>query len=119
MNFGDKVKYCRKEMNLTQLEFSKKLNITRGYLSDIERGRIKGSVSLLSKVSEVTGKAIMYFMDDDIIVNPYETLDEAINLLINSKDILPSGEISDWGKEVLLKVLEKEIKLKLERRDDN
>ena len=39
----DKVKECRKEMGLTQVDFSKLLGISRSYLAEIERGSLKGS----------------------------------------------------------------------------
>jgi transcriptional regulator with XRE-family HTH domain len=117
--FGDKVRFARKEMGLTQKEFSEKLGITRGYLSDIERGKIKGTVAMMNKLSEITDKPISFFMGKNIKVIQYETLDQTIDLLINNSEITLDGEISNWAKEMLLKVLEKEIHLKLERMSNN
>lgn len=113
--FGEKVKFVRKDMGLTQEEFSKMIGISRGYLSDIERGKIKGTVSMMNKLSDITGKPITFFMGENVKVSQYDTLDQAIDLLINNNEISLNGEISDWGKEMLLKVLEKEIQLKLKR----
>lgn len=117
--FGDKVRFARKEMGLTQKEFSERLGIARGYLSDIERGKIKGTVAMMNKLSEITGKPISFFMGENIKIIQYETLDQTIDLLINNSEITLDGEISDWAKEMLLKVLEKEIHLKLERMSNN
>jgi transcriptional regulator with XRE-family HTH domain len=58
----DKVKESRKELQLTQEEFANKLGISRSYLGDIERGRLKGNnANLISKLSDVTGKPMEYF----------------------------------------------------------
>lgn len=114
--FKDKVKECRKEMRLTQLEFSKKVGISRSYLADIERGCIKGSVELISKLSEATNKPMSYFIDsENMIVNSYDVLDKTIELLYRNEEISNEGVMSDWAKEMLMKVLEKEVALKIER----
>lgn len=114
--FKDKVKECRKELGLTQIEFSKKIGISRSYLAEIERGRIKGTVALITKLSEATNKPLSYFIDDEnIAINSYDVLDQTIELMINNNEINKEGEMTDWAREMLIKVLEKEIKLKLER----
>ena len=112
----NKVKEWRKEMGLTQVEFSKLLGISRSYLAEIERGSIKGSVKLISKLSEVTKKPLGYFIDEENLdINSYDVLDKTIELLYDNNEISAEGVMSDWAKEMLLKVLEKEIILKIER----
>lgn len=118
----DKVKQTRKEMNLTQQEFAKLLGISRGNLGDLENGKNKGgNLSLIRKLSEVTGKEISYFLnsDDDIIINQYEVLDNAINMLIKKGAISEDGKVLPKYKNILFEILEQEIALKLERINKN
>lgn len=117
--FKDRLKDCRKELGLTQEEFSKKLGISRSYLGDLERGRLKGNnINIISKVSDITGKPMEYFLDkdsDDIEIKPYDFLDAALNMLIDKNMIDKNGKIlSDKAKKIIDDMLEKEILLKLE-----
>lgn len=114
-----KIKQARKEMNLTQQEFAKLLGISRGNLGDLENGKNKGgNLSLIRKLSEVTGKDISYFLDSktDFPLNQYEVLDNAIDMLIEKGAISEDGKILPDYKNILFEVLEGEIALKLERK---
>lgn len=114
--FKDKIKSVRKELGLTQTDFAKKLGISRSYLGDLETGRLKGSnVKIISKLSIITGKPMAYFLNEDINVNQYEILDAAIEMLIDKNLIAPNGDILDpVANNILLEILKKEIKVKLE-----
>lgn len=116
--FKDKIKEIRKELHLTQEEFAKKLNISRSYLGDLERGRLKGNnAKLISRLSDVTGKPMEYFLDKSIgsEIKPYDFLDAALDMLIDKNMIDENGKIlSDKAKKIIDDMLEKEILLKLE-----
>lgn len=115
----DKIKKSRKEMNLTQQEFAKLLGISRGNLGDLENGKNKGgNLSLIRKLSEVTGKETSYFLDSNskLPVKEYAVLDTTINMLITKGAISKSGKVPPKYKKILLEILEQEIALKLERR---
>lgn len=115
----DKVKEVRKEMGLTQEEMAKKLNISRSYLGDLERGRLKGTnVKIISKLSDVTGKPMEYFLGKDVDVKQYDILDSAIDLLIEKDLIDYNGDIVDeTSKEIIWNILKKEIQLKMKNRE--
>ncbi|MDU1966388.1 helix-turn-helix transcriptional regulator [Clostridium perfringens] len=115
----DKIKKSRKEMNLTQQEFAKLLGISRGNLGDLKNGKNKGgNLSLIRKLSEVTGKETSYFLDSNskLPVKEYSVLDTTINMLITKGYISKSGKVPPKYKKILLEILEQEIALKLERR---
>lgn len=121
MSLGDKVKAARKELDLTQEEFSKLLQISRSYLGDIERGKVKGTFELINKISDVTGKPITYFADkdSDIPLKSYEILDKTIEMLMGTGEISKENGVTDWAKKILMEVLLKEIDYKLEQEDKN
>jgi transcriptional regulator with XRE-family HTH domain len=52
---GLKVRAAREQRGLSQAEFAEAASVTRGYLSDIERGAREVSVSTLVRLCRVTG----------------------------------------------------------------
>lgn len=119
MSIGTKVRDIRKnDLKLTQGEFAKLCGVSRSYISEIEQGRIVGNLNLLTKLSEVTGKPISYFLEDSdsIPVYPYELLDNIIESFIANGLIDSDGNMDEDTSNFLLKTLQKEIQIKLRRR---
>jgi transcriptional regulator with XRE-family HTH domain len=119
---GDKIKEIRKDMNLTQDQFAKKLGISRSYLGDMERGRLKGNnVKIISKLSDITGKPMEFFIDksdEETDIKPYEFLDAALEMLIDKKMIDSEGNItSKKAQDIINDILKKELLLKLESKE--
>ena len=61
-NLNNNVKYLRKRNNITQLELSKKLNISKMSLSNFEGGSVNTSLEVLDKLHQIFGISI-----DDLI----------------------------------------------------
>ena len=57
MNFGEKLKFCRKELGMTQEELSKKSGVCRKSLSQFENGitlpKSRSTYTLLANALEV------------------------------------------------------------------
>lgn len=53
ITFGKFVRVARHELELTQIEFSKKLGMAPGTLCDIEKGRQHVSVKLAIKIAKI------------------------------------------------------------------
>ena len=49
--FGERVRYIRKEKNITQEKFAEKIGVHRTYLSFIERGLRNPSLLMIFKIS--------------------------------------------------------------------
>lgn len=106
-------------MHLTQQEFADKLGISRGYYCDMERGRNKGTnVKVISKLSDVTGKPMEYFVDKDTELKQYDVLDSALDMLIDKGYVEDDGEINDnMAKNIIMEILKKELCLKIKSRE--
>lgn len=119
MELKDKIKMVRKELDFTQEEFAKKINISRSYLANIERGRVVGNLNLICKVAEISGRDMEWFVNDGekIDIKQYEVLDKTIDLLIEQSLIEKDKKIDEKVKNILWSVLDKEIALKLERKE--
>lgn len=63
---GRRIRTAREECKLTQADLGRLLSPQRSYaaVSDIERGRTRVDIELLSQLSEVLGKPLTYFTAD-------------------------------------------------------
>lgn len=79
MNFGEKIKFCRKELGMTQEELSKKSGVCRKSLSQFENGltlpKSKSTYSLLANALEVD---VSYLLGDTDAF--FETVEEKYGL---------------------------------------
>lgn len=65
MSIGESIKKIRKENGLTQAEFSKKIGISRTYLSDLENSRKSPSVETLDKIANKLDVSTTYLLNGD------------------------------------------------------
>lgn len=79
MSIGENIKKIRKENGLTQAEFSKKIGISRTYLSDLENNRKSPSVETLDKMAEKLGVSTTYLLNGDKYALLYNQDIEAID----------------------------------------
>ena len=59
---GKRIKDARKEKGYTQEVLSEKLEVSIGYISQVERGITKISLELLGAISEILEKDVSYFV---------------------------------------------------------
>jgi len=55
MHIGERIRFLRKSMGLTQKEFAKKIGITQGYLTEVESGKKQPSEKVLKLISHTFG----------------------------------------------------------------
>lgn len=60
MSIGENIKNFRKQKNMTQEQFAKKIEISRSYLSDIENNRKSISASTLENLSKKMNVSMLY-----------------------------------------------------------
>lgn len=83
---GRRIKKARKDNKLTQDQLAEKLNVSIGYVSQVERGITKISIDLLSEISEIlkcdlgelisgTARRSADYLEDDIMTE-YRKLSE-------------------------------------------
>lgn len=118
MNLATLLKETRKANHLTQDEFSKKLNITRGTLSHLERGRTP-SIETSKKLEYYFKKPISELIYEKKFskFNTLETTNMLIDLLIKDGEIREDGSISEYAKKSIWNNIKIEIALKLEQKN--
>lgn len=122
MNLGEKLKVYRIENKLTQLDLANLVGFSRTLISDIERGRIKGTIDFINKLSDVTNKPFAYWTNDvnsdTIKYVQYEGLNVLIESLMDTGIIGEDGKLNEMAQKLVINVLEKEIALKYKMRGD-
>lgn len=115
MTLADFLKETRKKEHLTQEEFAKRINITRGTLSHLERGR-PPSLETSKKLEEYFKSPISNIIGNDKIKNlsTLETTNMLIDLLIKNGEIT-KDHISDYAKKSIWDNIQIEIALKLDQ----
>lgn len=121
-SFAMRLKDCRKEKNLTQVQLAKALNVGNGVIADVERGARNPSKNLALILSDFFKTDIAYWLDKDKEVEKeikqhtkYETLDNTIDRLINENlitdlnDLISDNEL----KDLLIDAVKIEVYIKL------
>lgn len=113
MNFNTKLKEVRDNLGLTQEQFAIKVGFSRTTITELESGNKKPTLKTIQKLSQKTNTKISYWLDedDDTEIKVFDGLKMVIDTLIEVGEINESGNCSDKGKNLLLKMLEKEIPL--------
>ncbi|MBZ9608676.1 helix-turn-helix transcriptional regulator [Clostridium estertheticum] len=114
MELKEKIKNYRIENKLTQQKLADRLNVSRTLIAETESGKIKGTVKFLSKLADLSGKTISYWMDVEVEKNYkiYESLDVLITAMMDSGMIKEDNKIPEDASKLINAVLEKEVALK-------
>lgn len=113
----DKVRQYRKDNKLTQTDLGKQIGISRGYVGDIESGKVGGTIDIVKKLSDISKLPITYWLDDDSEFEKnymaYSSLNTLIEAMIEAGKIdKNTAAMSKEVEESLLRVLKAEIILK-------
>lgn len=68
---GERIKDLRKSVDLNQKEFAKKISISQGSLSDIEKGRNKPSIETLLAISNIFRVSLDWLIKGELKENLY------------------------------------------------
>lgn len=111
MNFGEKIKFCRKELGMTQEELSEKSGVCRKSISQFENGitlpKSKSTYSLLANALEVD---VSYLLGDtdaffETVEEKYgiEGREQAEQLVSEAGALFAGGTMSeaDWKGFIL------------------
>ena len=66
-SIGRRIAYYRKKVGMTQSILSEKMNISESYISQIECGNTKVSLSRLDKIADTIGVDIACLLSDKIV----------------------------------------------------
>jgi len=96
--YGSRIKDLRIEMGMTQNEVAEAMNVTPGYISNVENNRTAMSLRMLTYFAKLTGKTI------DELVGQVEP--EYRNKALDNALMEKIRQMDDKTKEKLLKTIE-------------
>ena len=96
---GNKIKFYRKEKKLTQFKLSEVLDVSDKYISLIERGKVKVSLSRLYEISHVLSVDISLLVDDR---HAYSNIDN--ELLTKITNVV--SKLDDSNKYLLINIID-------------
>ncbi len=85
-SIGRRISIYRKKKGLTQAAFSEALNVSESYISQIERGKAKASLSRLDEIANILEVDITLLLSDNVVLS-----DIPVNLEV-------CEIIQDWSK---------------------
>ena len=105
---ANKIKTYRKLHGLTQIEFSKKVRLSRSYIADLEAGRNPGNFNVLEKIIKGTNTQMDDWVDEygkykkiklNLTENSIINLIEKSNLTVKNYKI-PADELTQIIKDL-------------------
>ncbi len=67
---GERLRFVREKMGLSQRELARRAQVTNGTLSNIEQGRVSPSVASLEKILTAIPMSMQEFFSEDLEVSP-------------------------------------------------
>ena len=66
---GRRIACYRKKLSMTQSTLSEKLDVTESYISQVERGSAKISLSRLDEISEILEVDVALLLSDEVLIS--------------------------------------------------
>lgn len=114
MEFKDRLKDWIKENNIRQIDIANKAKVNKSFISNLVSGRVNPSEYIINILSEMSGHSEHWWLFGKEEYDNLNSLNELINLLIKLGKIDSNGNYSEDVKEMLINMLNDEIKDKLE-----
>jgi len=93
MVLGEKIKFYRKKLNLSQEEFGIKCNLSRNAIYNYENNKRTPTIDILLKLAEVLDMSASELLDTSDSVNPYVNKLELLKAI--DKDIMNTIDVED------------------------
>lgn len=108
MSLGEKIRKSRRELDLTQEEFSEKIGVTSRTIIRFEKDEIVPKVDDLMKIASLIGKDVQYFLSDPELEIKNYTAEKlpvqkipliswvSANRFGEASDPFPPGDAYEW-----------------------
>ena len=116
MGFSERLKEWIQNNGIKQTEIAEKAGVTCGYVSSVVNGRKPPSENILNALIEMSGKYSTWWLFGKDDYDNLDSLNALINTFIKTGQIRSDGSMDDEIREILITMLEKEIRVKLENK---
>ena len=111
INFVGRLKKYMEETNIKQIDLAKRTGMSRGSISNIMSGKRTPSEKLLAELSKMSGRSINWWLFGEEEYRNLSSLEMLITNLIKTGEIDNSGDYDDDIKDILIRLMNKEIKI--------
>ena len=116
MEFNERLKCWIKDNNIKQKDIAEKADVNKSYISNLVSGRSTPSEHIIEVLADMSNHSVHWWLFGKEEYDNLNSLNELINMLIKIGKIKPDGTYNDDIKEMLLSMLNDEIKDKLEEK---
>ena len=113
ISISEKLKDFRTKKLMTQVEFARTYKLPRITITELESGRKEPTLKMIYKIAEATNTELSYWLEPNKNSkhSDFKCLDETILKLLKNEMIDKEGNLSEEAKEIILNIIEIEIKL--------
>ncbi|MEG0134289.1 MAG: helix-turn-helix transcriptional regulator [Clostridium sp.] len=121
MSFGAKLKKYRKDHSLTQLQLAEQCGFSRSTITELEKETRKVTLKTIEKVAKGTNTHTSDWIEttNNVKINQFDGLILVIDALVKADEIDSDGNVTEFGLQMLNKMLLKEVKLYMENKAIN
>ena len=119
MDFLDRLKEYMNTNNLRQIDLVNECNVTKSFISGILSDTRKPNVEFLTALSKFSGKSINWWLFGEEEYKGLASLNVLIDTFIKSGEIKEDGTYDKDIGSILITMLNKEIRVKLEQKKSN
>lgn len=114
----DRINDYIKKNNISKSELANTAKVSKSYISMLLKNERTPNVELLCALSKMSKKSINWWLYGNDIMYELQNLNELIDVFIEKGYIHKDGTMEDIYKKMIIEMLMKEIKLKLEKAQD-
>ena len=82
VNVGERIKKVRKAAGLTQAQLAKRLNVTRGYIGNVEQNQYSPSLAVLQRIADALQIDIAEFVSKGVEIQETGLTNEELHLVL-------------------------------------
>ena len=116
MDFKDRLNEWMHENKIKQIDIANKANVSKSYISTVATGRKQPSENLIEILAEMSEHSVHWWMFGKEEYDNLDSLNVLINTFIKSGDIKEDGTYDKDTKDMLIIMLNKEIRVKLKNK---
>ena len=114
MEFEERLKKWINDNNIKQIDIANKAGVNKSYVSAIVNGKCTPSGNFIEVLSEMSGKSPHWWLHGKDENEGLDSLNALVNLFIYTGEIKQDGTYDEKIKTILVTMLDKEIKDKLD-----
>lgn len=117
MEFEERLKQWMNENKIKQIDIANKAGVNKSYISAVVHGKSSPSENLINVLCDMSGRSSHWWLFGKDENDNLDALNALVNLFISTGEIKTDGTYDDKIKTILITMLDKEIRDKLNQKN--